>query len=254
MHKGVLAYVLVLAVIIILTFVSLPRQQLPGGQASTTTVAKGTNNSITGENSTNSTGNSTNTTPPPTNKCESLSNTTAIPNGNFGTGTFANWTVEGNGFGTNPTNISYANLNNLYFNTSWTNYKGGYFATTFQGFTVHPGNLTSDPFKVTQPYLNFQLVSPQNSDIYIEILSNGKPVLRTNYNTYAVAKGGAGNSMFENASIPVQMFICQDIQIKIVTGVLSQRTTSNEYLAIGNFYLSKVPVKVEGIIVNQTIV
>ncbi len=183
--------------------------------------------------------------------CFSQNATVAIYNGNFSTGTFAGWNTTGVGFGAAPSNIIHDNSNGLYYGSPWTGYNGTFFATTYTGgTTVSIGNLTSDSFEVTEPYLNFKIISPQEATLYVEILENGTPFLVDHYNTLNVANA----STFENASIPVVALLCKTISVKVVAGVVSERQpTLNKYIAVGDFYMGKAYVETPGILVNSTL-
>ncbi len=174
--------------------------------------------------------------------CVSGSPTASIYNGNFGSGTYAGWNTSGNGFGTTPANITTYNNDNEYYNSPWSNYDGSYFATTYKGgFVISPGNLTSNIFKVTEPYLNFQMVSPQSNQLYVEILSNGVPVITKQFDTFG--SSGSPSGTFENVSISLTTLLCQNISIKVVSGIAYTPATKYEVLAVGDFYLSKTPVQ-----------
>ena len=179
--------------------------------------------------------------------------TESIFNGNFGTGTYIGWNVSGPGFGSGPLNITYANSNNLYYGAPWTNYNDIYFATTYtQGLNLQAGNLTSDKFLVTELYLNFKIISTQNNFLYVEILQDGKPVIVTRYDTFAVPNNPNGPTTFENASIPLGSLLCQNVSVKIVADVVGE-SQPFEYIAAGDFYMDRVPVSTPGIVANQTI-
>ncbi|MEM3839268.1 MAG: hypothetical protein QXF01_01675 [Candidatus Micrarchaeaceae archaeon] len=221
------------------------------GTTSTTTVYT---------NATNST--PTNSTQPTTiysnsSGCLSPSNVSFIPNGNFSSGTFSDWNATGVGFGTAPVNIIYANQNGDYYSAPWSGYNGTFFATTHRpGTLVAIGNITSEPFEVVQPYLNFQIISPQSNNLYIEILLDGKPFIINHYDTLPAASNlTAAQSTFENASIPLAPLICKNIRIRVVAGIVKQRIGTNyEFIAVGNFYMSKTPNQNPQIVVNRTVV
>ncbi len=170
---------------------------------------------------------------------EATNNIEPIFNGNFSTGTYAGWIVTNAGFGTHPLNITFLNKHNDYYGIPWNNYGNNTFmATTFEeGIAVAPGNLTSMPFKVTEPYLNFKLISPQNGEIYLEILENGTPKELAYFNTYAGPNGGP--TTFENESIPLQDFLCKNVSVRVVFNIAG--TTETNYVAVTGFYLSKTP-------------
>ncbi len=123
------------------------------------------------------------------------------------------------------------------------------------------GNLTSAPFLVTEPYINFKIISPQNAELYVEILQNGHPAAVTHYNTYAVPTVNATNSTnkfdsqsnFFNASLIVLPLLCNKVHIKIVAGLVVVQENQFNYIAVTNFYQSRQPVSTPGIIVNQSL-
>ena len=202
-----------------------------------------------------------NSTPPynytnTTTGCISSSPAEAILNGNFYAGNFTDWNVTGLGFGGAPVNIIEANANGDYYGAPWSGYTGIYFATTHQpGTNVDTGNLTSRPFRVTEPYINFQIVSPQDNDLYVEILEGNRPLIISHYYTYpAVVNATAAQSTFVNASIPVASLICQNVSIRVVSGVVGQRINNYKFIAVGGFYMSKTPVQTPGVAVNRTVV
>ncbi|MGC8479564.1 MAG: hypothetical protein ACP5M9_02760 [Candidatus Micrarchaeia archaeon] len=177
--------------------------------------------------------------------CISGSSTVPIYNGNFSTGTYAGWNVTGQGFGTAPANITEYNKNSEYYNSAWSNYNGEYFATTYDGgILISTGNLTSNSFEVTEPYLNFKIVSPQDNLLQIEILQNGAPVMNETFNSYGNL--GAPSGTFENATIPLTQFICKNISIRIYSGVVYTPATKYDIIAAGDFYLSKTPIGTTG--------
>ena len=99
-----------------------------------------------------------------------LENQSKIYNGDFGTGTYAGWYLTGSGFGTRPFNLTNTNLNGTYYQSQWSNYIGGYFATTYtQKHGYEPGTIYTS-FVVVEPYLNFRIISAKNPSLYVEII------------------------------------------------------------------------------------
>ncbi len=175
-----------------------------------------------------------------------------IPNGNFSTGTYEYWNTTGTGWGDAPTNITYANETGAYYSHPWSGYNGTYFASTYHGGTlVAPGNLTSSVFRVTEPYLNFKLISTQSNLLYVQLLKNGTPVATFHYNTYAAYNNTNPQSTFVNASIILLPYVCQNVSVRLVVGTLNTGVLYN-YISAGNFYMSKTQELTPGILVNQS--
>ncbi len=185
--------------------------------------------------------------------CLSKNATETIPNGDFSLGTYAYWNESGPGFRDAPLNITWANNNEFYYGSPWNNYTGTFFATTYGGVAVQAGNLTSNPFPVRELYLDFKIISQQNSLLYIEILnSTGKPKIIDHYNTYSI--GTEGPTTFVNASIPIGTLLCQNASIRIVAGVIGKTTQGTNYIAAGDFVQSSIPYPNSIQPSNQTII
>jgi len=174
----------------------------------------------------------------------------AVNNGNFSTGTYSGWTVNGTGFGTAPLGIKTADADMCYYGAPWANYNGSYFATTFTcGTQVSPGNLTSGYFTASAPYLNFRIISPASSSLYIEILYNGVPRVINHYNTYnSSISGGVASYTFFNASIPLASVQGNAVQVRIVAADVNEYG----YIAVGDFGLAQNSNQAKGILVNTT--
>ena len=178
--------------------------------------------------------------------------TAQILNGAFSTGNYLGWTATG-GFGTAPSNVLYDNSNGIYYGSPWTGYSHPFFATTFTGgISVSPGNLTSNVFQVTEPYLNFQIVSAASQNLYLEILKNGQPAIRAYYNTFG-SNGTASSSTFKNASISLAPLLCSNVTVRVVSSVVSSISTRFQFIGVSGFYLSQNPVSNPGVLVNQSI-
>ncbi len=190
-----------------------------------------------------------------TTSCIRSGNTTLL-NGNFGTGTYAQWNVTGTGFGTRPNNTNALNSNDSYTAAPWTGLNAGdYFATTYKPglANIEPGNLTSDQFQVVSPYLNFKLISPQNAGLYITIIKNNKSVFVTHFNTYnASSNNPDAPTTFVNASIPIAQFLCDNVSVRVVGTVVGTLATRNQYIAVSEFYQSNKQATTAGIFVNHT--
>ncbi len=214
-----------------------------------TTKTNSTNSTVSQSNVTTTQNTSTNGNNTALADCLSATSTVSIPNGNFGTGTYQDWNTTGVGFGTSPANITEYNKNNEYYDSPWTNYNGQYFATTYAGgLLISTGNLTSNAFQVTEPYLNFEIVSPQNNLLYVEVMENNTPIIIKQFNSYG--NSGAPTGIFENATIPLTSLLCKNVNIRVVSGVVYTPATKYDIIAVGDFYLSKVPVGSTGTSLN----
>ncbi|MGC9098955.1 MAG: hypothetical protein ACP5HW_00165 [Candidatus Micrarchaeia archaeon] len=255
MHKGILAYIIIgifIAAVFIVWYLHW------GVSTKPTTIVRTSVTTTIPSNVINVTKNVTTiptTTTIPSGSCLSPNATVPLLNGNFSLGSYYGWNVTGYGFGNAPLNISWADQNTCYYNTTWKGYNGNFFATTFHcGLVIQQGNLTSKPFKVVLPYLNFRIISPYDSQLYVEIIKDGKPVIIAHYNTYNAPGNLYPTSQFENASIPLAMFMCQNVSVRVVADVVGTVVNRLDYIAVGDFYQSRIPVETPGIVVNQSIV
>ncbi|MEM0201648.1 MAG: hypothetical protein QXR73_00525 [Candidatus Micrarchaeaceae archaeon] len=173
-----------------------------------------------------------------------------IYNGNFSTGAYNGWSLNGTGFGTAPLSVAKADNESCYLTAPWAGYNGSYFATTFNcGLSNAPGNLTSSPFVVSEPFLNFKIISPEDANIYVEILYNGSPAEIAHYNTYNISKFGTTSPYtFRNASIPLISFSGDAVQIRVVARSLKH----HNYIAVTGFQMSTLPLQTPGILINLT--
>lgn len=177
-----------------------------------------------------------------------------LSNGDFSTGSYTGWNTTGTGFGTSPLDINIANENGYYYSSLWSNYRGEFFATTYsKGSLLSPGNLTSAPFQVTGPFLNFRIVSPKSVNLYVEILFNNRPFIISHYDT-TFGRGSAALGTFENASFYVEPFLCQNISVRAVADVLGNSTNSGSFIAVGDFQISNSSTATQGVLLNTTIV
>ncbi|MDE1761881.1 MAG: hypothetical protein KGH59_02320 [Candidatus Micrarchaeota archaeon] len=254
MKKSVLVYVGILVVIGIFAYFTYNPAK---GIVTTTSIPSKATTSVPTTTTPVSSASTTivlSTTTVPFSSCLSSSPTVKIFNGNFSTGTYEGWNQTGGGFGLAPLNSTQANQNGGYFNHTWIGYNGTFFASTFHGgLGVQPGNLTSNTFLVTEPFLNFKIISPQNGALYVEILANGVPKVVTHFNTYTQSNLYPF-SQFLNGSMPMSTVLCQNVSIRVVADVVGSYTTSKQYIAIGDFVQGRSPYPNYGqIIVNQSI-
>lgn len=170
-----------------------------------------------------------------------------ILNANFSNGQYTGWNISGAGFGTKPFNITYANANGCYKGSRWAGYEGGFFATTYNcGTSVAPGNLTSVEFRVDPktPFLNFRIVSPDDSLIYVEayqVGGNGTVVGR--YNTFNISLSPNASSTFQNVSLPLTTLTNKVVRLKIVATTVQP----GRYMAIGDFAMAGLPNSQKGV-------
>ena len=254
MQKALLVYAGILIALGVFAYFTY---LVPHGTALLTTTLNGGN----GQNSTATTTagaittTSVTTTTILSQSCFSSNPTEPVYNGDFSMGNYSGWNQTNGGFGSAPTNLSYANAHQGYYNHTWVGYLGNFFASTFHGgIGVQPGNLTSQQFKITEPFLNFKIISPAQADLYVQVLRNNVPIIVTHYNTY-IASNPYPSSQFMNASMPLSSFLCQNVTIRVVAGVVGGFASSRQYIAVGDFQLSKSPYpNANLIIVNQTIV
>jgi len=91
----------------------------------------------------------------------------------FESGTYANWTVEGDAFGATPAPGSYTRP------PAAQDCGGKYLANSFNNGDDSRGTLTSKEFTIERNYINFLIGGGTNPDTYIELLVDGKSVLKS---------------------------------------------------------------------------
>lgn len=185
---------------------------------------------------------------PPVNftSCIAKTQNANINNGDFSSGNYSGWNVSGAAWGTKPLNITFANNNEEHYGSKWANYKGTFFATTYQvGTYIGSGNLTSHPFVATEPYINFRIVSSQQQQLYVQIFGNNKLFTTVHYDTFNTSLSGNYLSNFFNVSIGIAPILCQNVTINVVSGVANP--PRYDYIAVGDFYMSKRPMQDPGV-------
>ncbi len=180
---------------------------------------------------------------------------TASPlfNGNFSTGTYVGWNATGKAFGSTPLNLTYMNNNHNYYGSPWTGYNNTFVASTYQGFLSGQGNLTSKPFQVVEPYLNFKIISAQNQGLYLEAISGNTVFERVYFDTFNQSINGNYFTTYLNGSMNLYPLLCKNASIKIVSDLQASTSSKYSYISAGNFYLSPTPKLDRGIIINTTI-
>ena len=252
--KAVMIYVILLVIIAIIAFFVLPSN--PAKTASpVTTLASNTQGTTIQQQTTIGT---VTTSSGFSSSCISANQTAPIYNGNFSTGTFAGWNTTGLGFGSAPRNKTYYNDKLAYYGSPWTGFNGIFFASNFQGgVQVVGGNLTSNSFLVSEPYLNFKIISPRSQLIFVQVLRNGAPAITTYFNTYSKTSTSSINSSstFVNASINIIPLLCDSIQIRVSAGTQtsSSGSANTNYIAVTGFFLGKRPYQDAVLPYNQTI-
>ncbi|MHB1829994.1 MAG: hypothetical protein ACYCO0_01235 [Candidatus Micrarchaeaceae archaeon] len=252
--KAIMIYVVLLVIVAIIAFFILPSAPaktttavttFPSNSQKTTAPPQTTIGSIT-------------TTAGFSSSCISANQTVPIYNGNFSTGTFAGWSTTGLGFGSAPRNKTYYNDKLAYYGSPWSGFNGVFFASNFQGgVQVVGGNLTSNTFVVSEPFLNFKIISPRSQLIFVQVLRNGTPAITTYFNTYSKTSASNLNSSstFVNASINIIPLLCDNIQIKVSAGTQTSTSGSanTNYIAVTGFFLGKKPYQDAVLPYNQTI-
>ena len=255
MNRSVIVYIAILVILAIFAFFTYSQAVQGGGLLGGSKSSTSTSTAPSTQTTTILVGrNSSTTTIPPQGSCLASTSTAQILNGNFSTGTYLGWNQSGGGFGSAPTNLTYANEHQGYYNHTWIDYNGDFFASTYHGgLGVQPGNLTSNQFQVTEPYLNFKIVSAANAGLYVEVVSGNQTIVATHYNTY-IQGNPYPSSEFLNASIPLSTALCDQVSIRVVATVVGNIEVRNQYIAIGDFYLGRSPSpNANLVIVNQTV-
>ena len=178
---------------------------------------------------------------------------TPIYNGNFSTGTYLGWNITGKAFGNAPLNLTYQNKQHNYYGAPWSGYNNTFVASTFQGFVSGQGNLTSAPFLVTEPYLNFKIISAQNKGLYLEVVSDNAVFEKVYFNTFNPSLTSNYFTTYMNGSINIYPLLCKNASIRIVSDLEASISSKYSYISAGNFYLGPSPVQTPGILVNTNL-
>lgn len=264
-YKSIIVFIIIFAVLVVFAI------YLRSNDLATSSVSKPSINTVTASNKTQSNSSPSHSSPsssnstslplpnPPSNNtnpttsgskqstCLSNRSTLLIYNGNFSTGTFTDWTVSGSGFGGAPLNLQSANQNGDYYQNKWSNYNGQYAATTYkENSPLSPGNLSTS-FVVREPYLNFQITSPQNNNLYLEVLFDNAPMIIAHYDTLK-AQGGSPIGKFASATLNMSSLLCKSVTLKIVSNVYEVSSSDeNQFIGVGNFYQSRSQSQSSGV-------
>ncbi|MDE1860585.1 MAG: hypothetical protein KGH72_02590 [Candidatus Micrarchaeota archaeon] len=245
-NKAIIAYVALAAVLVVLVFVFL-KPSSGYIAVSSTTAPISTVSNIT----VNSTTMSTSSIPVYNySGCIQSGAFSPVSNGNFGTGNLMSWNATPNGFVVyNKTSL---NANRSYYAAPWNGTNATYFASTYNiGTAVRSGNLTSSTFQIVQPYLRLQIISPQDAQLYVEIINNTSVKKIFYINSYSIANSSNAGSYFQNASIDVIPILCQHVRLRFVAGAVGNIHNVRNYMAITNIRQAKVP-QLPGLILNWT--
>jgi len=91
----------------------------------------------------------------------------------FETDTFQGWTVEGEAFGTGPAKGTLPGQEAI------SGFVGKGLANSFHGGNDARGTITSPDFLIEKEYINFLLGGGKGAHLYVELLVDGQPVIRT---------------------------------------------------------------------------
>jgi len=91
----------------------------------------------------------------------------------FESGSFENWTMEGDAFGETPEKGALPGQQPL------VGLEGKFLANSFHNGDDSRGTLTSKPFRIERDYINFLIGGGMSQDTYIELLVNGQSVHKT---------------------------------------------------------------------------
>ena len=91
----------------------------------------------------------------------------------FESGSFENWTTEGEAFGQAPAQGSLAGEQEV------VGFAGKYLANSFHNGDDSRGTLTSKPFRIERDFINFLIGGGTSSDTYIELLIGEQSIYKT---------------------------------------------------------------------------
>lgn len=91
----------------------------------------------------------------------------------FESGSFENWTMEGDAFGETPEKGALPGQQPL------VGFEGKFLANSFHNGDDSRGTLTSKPFRIERDYINFLIGGGMSQYTYIELLVNGQSVHKT---------------------------------------------------------------------------
>ena len=92
---------------------------------------------------------------------------------NFESGSFENWTIEGDAFGEAPEREALPGQQPV------VGFEGKFLANSFHNGDDSRGTLTSKPFRIERDYINFLIGGGMSQDTYIELIVNGQSVQKT---------------------------------------------------------------------------
>ncbi|MDD5318049.1 MAG: hypothetical protein PHF51_04965 [Candidatus ainarchaeum sp.] len=154
---------------------------------------------------------------------------TYIPNGGFESGTYEHWTVSDDGFGTQPADMPQVNVQAMYLDTPYSNYQGSFAASSYlaQRDPGARGSLTSEPFTISKPYLEFLVTGMQHAQIYVELWVDGAPVKHFEPDN--------PSTRFQRVSWSVAQWVGRTGSIRVFDGSVAR---PRGYVEVDDFYLT----------------
>ncbi len=164
--------------------------------------------------------------------------------GSLSTGTYIGWNTSGTAFGNSPIDLTKANKIGCYPKDQWENYSDIYYISSYNCDPIETtGNITSSKFLVDEPFLNFQIISPNNKNDYVELISpNGNyTYLTDSISTYNVINDNGSvvsqGYKLEDASIPISKLLGKIVRFRVVQG----SNQNLNYIVIGDIEMSNTP-------------